>query len=355
MRSRRSGNDQVAEVARRRLELLSAELAGLRSDREGPAWPEDRPDPEPRQEQPAPRHSGGLPGRHAHRSVGVLGLAAGWLQDRLPPALQGRVRMSAAHVVVVTVLAVAGAAVTGWWVARADGGGTVVPLAASAPSAAPVPGASSGAVPGSGAVSPLVGTGPTSAVTATASAGPGGAVPPPGSIGAPAVGGAVPTGTGGAQQSAPTGSIVVDVTGKVRRPGIATLPLGARVVDAVEAAGGARRGARLGSLNLARVLVDGEQVVVGVPAPPGLAASAASAPTAGSGAGPAGGTGRPLVNINTASQTQLEELPGVGPVTARSILDFRAENGAFTSVEELLEVSGIGDVTLAELAPFVTL
>jgi competence protein ComEA len=141
----------------------------------------------------------------------------------------------------------------------------------------------------------------------------------------------------------------VDVAGKVRRPGIATLPLGSRVIDALEAAGGARPGIRLGTLNLARVLADGEQIVVGQPAPPGVAASAASAPTSGA----AGST--PMVNINTASQAELEELPGVGPVTAQAILAFRTENGAFSAVDELLEVSGIGDATLAEMAPFVTL
>jgi competence protein ComEA len=137
------------------------------------------------------------------------------------------------------------------------------------------------------------------------------------------------------------------VAGKVRRPGIAELPIGSRVVDAVRAAGGTRRGVPLGSLNLARVLVDGEQVVVGVGAPPGVAASAAAAPTSGAAV--------PMVDINTASQADLEALPGVGPVTARSILDFRAENGTFTSVDELLEVSGIGDATLARIAPYVTL
>jgi competence protein ComEA len=146
---------------------------------------------------------------------------------------------------------------------------------------------------------------------------------------------------------------VVDVAGKVRRPGIATLPLGARVVDALEAAGGARRGVGLGSLNLARVLTDGEQIVVGVPALPGVAASAASAPT-GSGTGVAG-PGAPMVNINSAGQAELEQLPGIGPVTAQAILAYRSERGTFSSVDELLEVSGIGDATLADVAPYVTL
>jgi competence protein ComEA len=117
----------------------------------------------------------------------------------------------------------------------------------------------------------------------------------------------------------------------------------------VEAAGGARTGVSLRTLNLARVLVDGEQIVVGIPGPAGVAASAASAP----GAGPSGFV--PLVNLNTADQTALESLPGVGPVTAQAILKWRSENGSFTAVDELLEVSGIGDATLAEIAPFVTL
>ena len=138
------------------------------------------------------------------------------------------------------------------------------------------------------------------------------------------------------------------VDGKVRRPGIVRLPAGSRVVDAVKAAGGPRRGANLSGLNLARVLVDGEQVVVGVPTPAGVAAGAASTP--GSGAGPPGA----LVNINTATQDQLETLPGIGPVTAQAILQWRTDNGAFSAVDELLEVSGIGEATLADLAPFVT-
>jgi competence protein ComEA len=157
------------------------------------------------------------------------------------------------------------------------------------------------------------------------------------------------TGAAGSAGSA-TGSVVVDVTGKFRRPGIATLPPGSRVVDALEAAGGARRGVALTSLNLARVLSDGEQIVVGVESPSGVAASAASVPS-----GSSTGAAVPMVNINTAGQAELEQLPGIGPVTALAILDFRSQQGRFTSVEELLEVSGIGDATLAKIAPYVTL
>lgn len=142
----------------------------------------------------------------------------------------------------------------------------------------------------------------------------------------------------------PTADLVVDVAGKVRRPGIAVLPAGSRVIDALKAAGGARRGVDLTSLNLARPVVDGEQILVGVEPVAGVAGSL--------GAPSAGGS---LVNLNTADQATLETLPGVGPVTAESILAWRTDNGGFTAVDELLEVDGIGEATLADLAPLVTL
>ena len=231
----------------------------------------------------------------------------GWLHDRLPATLQGRVRVGVGHLAVLALLVAGALAVTAWWVVRADDGGTTLPPVSATPS-------------------PLLPPTSSTSVAATPS-----------------------DDRSSAAAASPGGTIVVDVAGKVRRPGIATLPLGSRVVDALEAAGGARPGARLGTLNLARVLSDGEQVVVGVPAPPGVAASAASDP----GTGPGGAT--PMVNLNSATQAELEELPGVGPVTAQSILAFRSENGAFTAVDELLEVSGIGDATLAKIAPYVTL
>ncbi|MCW2737422.1 ComEA family DNA-binding protein [Nocardioides sp.] len=143
---------------------------------------------------------------------------------------------------------------------------------------------------------------------------------------------------------AATAELVVDVAGKVRKPGIAVLPAGSRVVDALEAAGGARRGVDLTSLNLARPVVDGEQILVGVAPVPGVAGSL-DAPS----------TGESLVNLNTADQATLETLPGVGPVTAESILAWRADNGGFSAVDELLEVDGIGEATLEDLAPLVTI
>ena len=125
---------------------------------------------------------------------------------------------------------------------------------------------------------------------------------------------------------------------------IAVLPAGSRVVDALEAAGGARRGVDLTSLNLARPVVDGEQILVGVAPVPGVAGSLGSP-----------STGESMVNLNSADQAALETLPGVGPVTAASIIAWRTDNGGFTSVNELLEVDGIGEATLADLAPLVTL
>ncbi len=170
--------------------------------------------------------------------------------------------------------------------------------------------------------------------------------------------GARPVGAQGsaapAAGSAPTtaAELVVDVAGRVRRPGIAVLPAGSRVVDALEAAGGARRGVELTSLNLARPLVDGEQILVGGRTPQGVAGQALAAPAASVAGAPTTGA---LVNINTAGQAELEALPEVGPVTAQSILGWREEHGGFTSVDELMEVDGIGEATLSQLAPLVTL
>ncbi|MFF2436492.1 helix-hairpin-helix domain-containing protein [Streptomyces sp. NPDC058107] len=153
-----------------------------------------------------------------------------------------------------------------------------------------------------------------------------------------------PPPTGGAG-----GRIVVDVSGKVRRPGIYPLPSGARVADALRAAGGVRTGVDLTGLNRARVLMDGEQVVVG--APPGPQAFGATGGTAPGGAG-AGATTGP-VSLNSATVEQLDTLPGVGPVLAQHIVDYRTQHGGFRSVGELREVNGIGDRRFADLQPLV--
>lgn len=138
--------------------------------------------------------------------------------------------------------------------------------------------------------------------------------------------------------------VVVDVAGKVEEPGIVVLPEGARVHEAIEAAGGTKGRVDTTSLNLARVLADGEQVLVGVEA---------AGPPAGAGEAGAGPSGA-AVNLNTATAEELQSLPGVGPVTAESIVAWRTENGRFASVDDLLEVSGIGEKTLADLRDRVT-
>ena len=157
------------------------------------------------------------------------------------------------------------------------------------------------------------------------------------------------TGTPGAPAvSVSSTQLVVHVVGQVRRPGVVVLPAAARVRDAVAKAGGALPSADLGAVNLARPLADGEQLRI---PRPGEATPASAAPSASGGAPVAGGgTGAGgLVNLNTANQSVLEELPGVGPVLAQRIIDWRTEHGRFTSVDELAEVSGIGEKMFAQL------
>ncbi|TRV82126.1 ComEA family DNA-binding protein [Streptomyces sp. 130] len=160
---------------------------------------------------------------------------------------------------------------------------------------------------------------------------------------APEDGGRPEPSPGAAPTAGAGGQIVVDVSGKVRDPGLRRLPAGSRVDDALTAAGGARPGTDLAGLNRARVLMDGEQIVVGAPpvpapAPGGLAGD-------GAGAGP--------VSLSTATAEQLEGLPGVGPVLAQHIVDYRTQHGGFRSVDELREVNGIGDRRFADLRPRV--
>ncbi|MFI9593019.1 helix-hairpin-helix domain-containing protein [Nonomuraea sp. NPDC052265] len=141
----------------------------------------------------------------------------------------------------------------------------------------------------------------------------------------------------------PTMKVTVQVAGKVRNPGVYLLPQGSRVTDAVSAAGGLRHGASTGPLNLARRLIDGEQIVVGAPA------AAAAVPPGLPGADPA----TAILDLNSATPDQLEELPGVGEVLAARIAEFRTAHGGFTSVDQLREVSGIGAKKYEEIKPKV--
>jgi len=304
----RQSQAEVAAAARRRLELLARELdqAGLRRIDERAEEAVEVPEesallPEAARVEPAGRHL------HAPRA-GLGSRLGGWIGEQVPATFRGRTGLEPGPVHLVVVLVALALAATAYVLLRGGGDAEAVRTR----SAPPLPSTSS---------SPLV---PLASPVAT------GASTAPG---APSSG---------------TGTVTVDVAGKVRRPGVVTMPAGARVVDALQKAGGARGRVDLSSLNLARVLVDGEQILVGrnAVAPGGLAASASTAAPDATGS---------LVSLNTATAEQLETLPGVGPVTAQKILDWRGANGAFSSVDELLEIDGIGEKTLADLAPHVTL
>jgi competence protein ComEA len=139
----------------------------------------------------------------------------------------------------------------------------------------------------------------------------------------------------GVTVSGSAGDVVVDVTGAVRRPGVYRLPLGSRVDDAVTRAGGPTARAELEAINLAARLADGQQVVVPQNLP------------AGSGAGVASEDGP--ISLGTATVEQLEEIDGIGPVTAGDILEYRDEHGGLASVDQLDQVPGIGPATMSSL------
>lgn len=238
--------------------------------------------------------------------------APGWRAKlRWDPGRRGLIALGLAVVVIV--------AGTGWW------------LASARPAAMPIT---------------AVGDRPVG--TPTASGG-------PSAIGQPTAGPASPLPAvtpGPPAVPSASASVVVDVAGKVRRPGVYTLPTGARVYEALRAAGGVRGHAGTLALNLAALLQDGEQIVVGGPSTAGVAMPAPPA-VGGATTGAADASAAP-VDLNTATLDQLEALPGVGPVLGQNILDWRAAHQQFTSVDQLRDVSGIGDVRLAQLRPLVT-
>ncbi|QWC85853.1 helix-hairpin-helix domain-containing protein [Nocardioidaceae bacterium] len=335
MSVRRHPSAELSDAARVRLEALRADLL-REAGREESA---DAPDAGETWEPRASPTLMPVPGRHAERRPRTSGGRGGhgrhgWQAaalDRLPAGLVER-PLGTAHVAVLAV--VCGLLVTAgaWWALQLRG---------EAPVAAPAP--SAGSATSSGSSGDATQAEPLVDLDASAP-GPGTGVATPEPVDASGAA------SGAAMRAGTAAVVVVDVAGRVRRPGLATLPAGSRVADAIDSAGGARRGVDLTNLNLARVLVDGEQVLVGVDpaagAPlgvPGVATGATPDPSSVA-----------LVNLNTADQPTLETLPGVGPVTAAAILQWRTDHGAFTTVEELLEVSGIGPATLEDLAPLVT-
>ena len=175
-----------------------------------------------------------------------------------------------------------------------------------------------------------------------------------------AVGGRFLLGSGRSPAPVPAGSlalaaepaaqrrVLVDVVGEVRRPGVYELEEGSRVLDAVRKAGGAKAKAALELVNLAAPIADGEQIVVPAKAPAG----AAFAPA---GAGSGGQAPPAPVHLNSATLEQLDSLPGIGPITAQKILDYRQEHGAFQSVDELDAIPGIGPARLEALKKVVQL
>jgi competence protein ComEA len=158
------------------------------------------------------------------------------------------------------------------------------------------------------------------------------------------------------------GPVVVSVVGLVHKPGLVTLAAGARIADALTAAGGALDGADLIGLNMARRVTDGEQIIVGITAAPGqpaaMGSSISSAPATAAptdAPSPAGKTPTPsgLVDLNAATVEELDALPGIGPVTAAAIIAWRDANGRFTSVDQLGDVDGIGPARLEKLRDLV--
>ncbi|MDT7842409.1 ComEA family DNA-binding protein [Streptomyces justiciae] len=316
-----------AEELRRRAEVIFAERAGERREsgvgspgRDGSGAPgaseswEDRPSESQTWVDPTPAS--------ASTSSGSDSAAGDWrgrvgpaLRERMPVWLQARCGLERRSVVALTVLLVvaAGFAVQHFWSGRTQSVRAPEVVRAAVPFE-----------------------------EGREEAGPGAA------SGAPSVAG---TATGTA-----TAEIVVDVSGKVREPGIHRLPAGSRVADALRAAGGVRPGTDTAGLNRARFLVDGEQVVVGIPAGAAGAAGGSAGAVGGSagsgGSVPGAGPAAP-VSLNTATVDQLDTLPGVGPVLAQHIVDYRTQHGGFRSVDELREVNGIGERRFADLRNLV--
>jgi competence protein ComEA len=270
------------------LQTVSQRLARLLAENE--PQPSDASEPTPGPPSP-------------ERATPVVGLPADGAAEELPVP---RRRFERAHLGVVAVLLLLGVLAAGWSVVRAR------PVALGVPAVVP-----------SALVTEAA---PAPSVTTRG------------------------VGTPGVATPSPSPGLVVHVLGAVRSPGLVRLPAPARVQDAVDAAGGFTRAADPGELNLAQLLTDGQQVLIGNRGQPeGQVRGSADRRT------PDGQPGRSPVSVdlNTADAAQLDELPGIGPVTAAKILAWRSEHGRFARVEELQEVDGIGPKTYAEIAPHV--
>lgn len=290
------------------------------------------------------------------------------LVDRLPATLRGRWSLDRTTAIVLVVSVLLAALVLGGWAwLRAT------PHELSVARTHPVAqgGAAGGAAGATGALGVTgSGSGLAPQLSDQGSAGPMPDVPPPRAlpppqqvpaplpqidasplpgVGAGGFGGVPAPGAPGI----PAGpGVVVDVEGKVARPGVQTLPVGSRVIDAIAAAGGALPGTDLTSLNQAEVLVDGQQVLVGIAPPPG---TGEGPPGRSGGKGRLRGSPATPVRLNSATLADLEQLPGVGPALAQRILDYRTEHGPFRSVEDLQAVSGFGGARFQTIEPLITL
>jgi competence protein ComEA len=274
------------------------------------------------------------------------------LGERTPSTLRGRWALDFRAAVALACLALFGAVVGGWYLWRSQATVVELPAAsgASMTSTAVVAELSQDSATAARSVAAM----PT-AVSARADLG----------LGVAAQGGSEPGVAGpGVYGPAPVAAavagpasgmtLVVDVEGKVTHPGVQTLPPGSRVYEALRAAGGVLPGADATGLDLARPLVDGEQLRIGLPGAPSPPAGLEPTPTVGGPHGKRGKSGPP-VSLNTATLEQLQGIPGVGPAMAQRILDWRTQYGRFTGIGQLRQVRGIGDRKFADMKDSVTL
>jgi competence protein ComEA len=346
-RAMRRPAERTAAAARRRLDALGK--APRHGDEPGSPLVRSYTDPSyvarlpstawPTTPLPAVTETPLRPSPHARSGAAtrLLGMA----RDRLPAVLRGRWSLDRRAGIALALVAAVGVAWAGWQLWRAEPRSTVLPAAPRSASGA----WSARTVHDAAAIAPAdtrpaVTAGPAASSTPSSADAWGGA-PAAGSTGGPP-----------ASDASAGGTLVVDVAGAVRQPGIHRLPAGARVVDAIDASGGALAGTDLSPLNLARRLTDGEQIRVGLPAT-GPAPGDVPAPSGGHGRGKKGAATDSPVSLGQATVDQLQTLPGIGPALAQRIIDWRTQHGDFTSPDQLQQVPGIGPRKFAQLRALV--